>query len=132
METNSSPSKETHATCGTCNKDLTGNQRKWCSEYCKNHHTNRKYQTYVCQQNRGHLRKIELAKNKGGSCEICGYKKNYAALSFHHLDPSVKSFNLDIRSCSNRKWQKLVDEAEKCQLLCMNCHAEVHNPTFVV
>ena len=63
-----------------------------------------------------------------GGCEKCGYSKNYAALEFHHLDPETKSFQLDLRSLSNRKWLAITEEAKKCILLCSNCDAELHNP----
>lgn len=68
----------------------------------------------------------------GGSCYICGYKKNFSALIFHHCDPKKKKFKLDIRSLSNRKISRISDELKKCVLLCHNCHAEVHNPQYNV
>jgi hypothetical protein len=61
-------------------------------------------------------------------CEKCGYDKNSAALQFHHSEPINKLFSLDLRSLSNRKWDVILEEVKKCQLLCSNCHAEEHNP----
>jgi hypothetical protein len=58
----------------------------------------------------------------------CGYNKNTAALQFHHINPEDKLFQLDLRSLSNRKWSEIETEAEKCILLCSNCHAEYHHP----
>jgi hypothetical protein len=66
----------------------------------------------------------------GGQCTQCGYKCNYAALEFHHVDPGRQLFQLDMRSVANLQWESIVIEAEKCQLLCANCHAELHNPNF--
>jgi len=71
-----------------------------------------------------------LLKKKGSRCERCGYIKNQAALAFHHLDASTKSFPLDLRRCSNTSWETLLKEADKRRLLCLNCHAEIHNPDF--
>ncbi|MGD8926750.1 MAG: hypothetical protein PVG20_07855, partial [Thioalkalispiraceae bacterium] len=65
---------------------------------------------------------------KGNECELCGYAKNHAALEFHHTKPEEKIFQLDLRSLSNRRWELILEEAQKCQLLCSNCHAELHNP----
>jgi len=65
---------------------------------------------------------------KGMACGICGYKKNYAALAFHHRDPGKKSFALDLRTCSNKSWDALLEEFAKCDLVCMNCHMEIHHP----
>jgi len=64
----------------------------------------------------------------GGRCVICGYARNLAALEFHHREPLSKSFQLDTRTLANRKWRDVETEAEKCLLLCSNCHAEKHNP----
>lgn len=116
--------------CVTCKKNLTGRQRKFCSTKCKNQNTNNKHQNYIAQQQRGYERKAKLLKIKGGECEICQYKKNTSALCFHHIEPKNKSFQIDIRHCSNKSWDKLLKEVKKCQLLCLNCHAEVHNPSF--
>jgi hypothetical protein len=118
--------------CETCNKLLVGKQSKFCSVKCKNSSSNIKHQKYELQQTRGKSRKLDLIKLKGNQCEICSYNKNYAALVFHHLDPKTKSFELDLRKCSNSKWTDLLIEAAKCQLLCSNCHAEVHNPNCLL
>ncbi|WP_125916732.1 hypothetical protein [Hymenobacter coccineus] len=40
----------------------------------------------------------------------------------------MKSIKLDMRVLSNRNWDVIVAEASKCELLCSNCHAEVHHP----
>jgi hypothetical protein len=113
--------------CQNCQSNLSGNQTKWCSIKCKQSTANNKHQNYQAQQKRGKDRKLELIKMKGGCCEICGYQKSVAALSFHHLDPSIKKFELDIRSLSNRKWEKSLEEAGNCQLVCLNCHMELHH-----
>jgi hypothetical protein len=53
-----------------------------------------------------------------GGCKKCGYSKNYAALEFYPLDAEIKSFQLDLRLLSNRKWLAIAGEAKKCILLC--------------
>ena len=116
--------------CIICKNKLLGKQTRFCSTKCKNNLTNNKHQNYVSQQRRGYERKTKLIKMKGGCCSICSYNKNLAALCFHHLEPTTKSFQIDIRQCSNNSWNKLILEANICQLLCLNCHAETHNPSF--
>lgn len=116
--------------CRVCGAGLGGRQTKFCSRRCKNASTNNKHQNYVTQQQRGRARRLLLIQSKGGRCERCGYERNNAALAFHHLDPSAKSFALDLRSCSNTSWDALLEEAQKCLLLCLNCHSEIHNPEF--
>lgn len=65
-----------------------------------------------------------LVAEAGGKCVVCGYSRHMAALQFHHLDPSTKSFGLGVRGIT-RSLASLKKEAEKCVLLCANCHAEV-------
>lgn len=116
--------------CLVCASALSGRQIKFCSLRCKNAFTNNKHQNYVSQQERGRRRRQLLIRQKGGRCERCGYGRNGAALAFHHLNPAVKSFGIDLRGCSNTSWDTLVAEAGKCLLLCLNCHSEIHNPDF--
>lgn len=71
--------------------------------------------------------KKRLVQIKGGKCEICGYNKNIKALQFHHLNPQEKEFNLGYYTGSNNiNIEKALIEVEKCQLVCANCHAEIH------
>ncbi len=69
-----------------------------------------------------------LIAYKGGKCERCGYDKSSRALEFHHLNPSEKDFG--ISKVLTRSIQSLKEEADKCVLLCSNCHAEVHDELF--
>lgn len=110
------------ATCKICGKTLTGKQTKFCSVECKNDY----HQGYPGQRLRGVRRKLELVEMLGGKCSRCGYNKNLAALSFHHV--SDKSYRLDARNLSNRSLERVMAEFAKCQLLCLNCHAELHSP----
>lgn len=73
-------------------------------------------------------RKIDAIQKRGGGCQVCGYNKNLAGLTFHHREPEFKSFTLNMRTMSNMTEAKIVAELEKCDLLCQNCHAEHHNP----
>jgi MerR HTH family regulatory protein len=65
-----------------------------------------------------------LVREAGGACVLCGYDRCPAALGFHHLDPSTKSFNLSLRGVT-KSIDRIREEAAKCILLCANCHAEV-------
>jgi hypothetical protein len=68
--------------------------------------------------------KRRLVAEAGGRCQLCGYDRCMAALQFHHLDASLKSFGLARRGVT-RSFEQLRREAAKCALLCANCHAEV-------
>jgi hypothetical protein len=59
------------------------------------------------------------------ACGICG-ENHTACISFHHRDPSTKSYavaEMPNRGCSIAK---IIEEIEKCDVLCHNCHAKVH------
>jgi 5-methylcytosine-specific restriction endonuclease McrA len=116
--------------CQVCETLLTGRQRNFCSVKCKAQSVNNKHKNYLAQQTRGLERKRKLIEIAGGQCCDCGYKKNIAALEFHHIKPEEKSFGIDLRKCSNLQWDKLVDEIKKCVLICANCHRERHNPNL--
>ena len=60
----------------------------------------------------------------GGTCKKCGYSKCFGAFDFHHRDPKEKEFGIGEREIG---WKKLVKELDKCDLLCRNCHSEVHD-----
>ena len=116
--------------CATCEKLLIGRQRRFCSLKCKNTDTNNRHQSYLSQQQRGLLRKLQLVAEAGGKCGKCGYERNLAALAWHHLVPATKCFPLDLRSLSNRSERDIRVELEKCVLVCANCHAEIHSPSM--
>lgn len=71
------------------------------------------------------MKKKKSVEFLGGRCQICGYDRCLSALSFHHRDPRKKKFS--IASSYNVSWKKLEKELKKCDLLCLNCHAEVHD-----
>lgn len=114
--------------CRTCGATISGARRLFCSVKCKQTDINHRLQSYALQQLRGRERKLHLIRLLGGACKRCGYMRNHAAMAFHHRSPESKSFQLDLRHLSNRTWQRVLDEVAKCELLCSNCHLEVHNP----
>jgi hypothetical protein len=123
---------ESTLSCTTCGGRLRGRQRRFCSRLCKNADTNNRHQSYANQQARGIRRKMELIGEAGGCCTRCGYRKNVAALTWHHVEPSGKRFNLDVRALSNRSEADIRLELAKCILLCANCHAEEHFPSLAL
>lgn len=68
--------------------------------------------------------KQKLVEYKGGKCEICGYDKCIDALEFHHLNPAEKEYGLS--NGDTVGFEKLKEEADKCILVCANCHREIH------
>ena len=62
---------------------------------------------------------------KGGKCERCGYDRCIDALEFHHRDPVQKDFSISSKGYT-RSWRKVLEELDKCVMLCANCHRELH------
>jgi transposase len=73
-----------------------------------------------------HRQKVKaiLVSEAGGRCVVCGYSRNVRALQFHHLDPSLKRLGLSGQGVTY-SIDTLRAEAQKCVLLCANCHVEV-------
>jgi hypothetical protein len=114
--------------CFVCGKKLSGRQSMFCSIACKAKYHSQS--TIRAQNARGMSRKRLLIEKMGGACCKCGYKRNLAALEFHHKNKKKKSFQLDMRSLSNRSLNKILVESKKCILICANCHRELHHPQY--
>lgn len=88
------------------------------------------YRCTKCRSARVHKRRKKvkqlLVEYKGGKCEKCGYSKCIGALEFHHLDPSKKDFGIGSNG-NTLKLDRMKKEADKCILVCSNCHKEIHN-----
>jgi transposase len=88
---------------------------------------------YRCKQCRSaavarRRRKVKaiLVEEAGGACCLCGYDRTMRALHFHHLEPSQKRHEINAKGVAIAI-DKLRVEAQKCVLLCSNCHAEVED-----
>lgn len=101
-----------------CSKSTVGKYVNNSNYYEKN--AKSKIQSVISWRQRTKLKLIEY---KGGSCTKCGYNKCPGALTFHHLDPTEKDFRISGQSWS---FERLKEEADKCILLCANCHHELH------
>lgn len=82
----------------------------------------RNAKTYRYQKKRRKEVKARLIAAHGGRCVDCGYAGNAAALDFHHRDPGTKDFAIS----DFANWPKLLAEAQKCDLVCANCHRLRH------
>ena len=69
--------------------------------------------------------KEQLVERFGGKCVQCGYDRCPAGFDFHHIIPEEKEFSIG-ENCGNFAYERLLNEVEKCALLCSNCHRELH------
>ena len=102
--------------CKSCGRNFEykrekGHRRNYCS---------------TCQQTkrREHIKKRCL-DYKGSRCKICGYNRCEQSLVFHHLNPEEKNFGISGNTAC-KSWGKIQAELDKCVLVCMNCHGEIH------
>jgi predicted DNA-binding protein YlxM (UPF0122 family) len=98
-------------------------------KYCDNKHkiftdVENKERNYQRVKNRRNKLKEMAVAFLGGKCIKCGYNKCIWALEFHHKDPNKKDFT--ISTYGNLSWEKLKGELIKCDLVCSNCHKEIH------
>lgn len=100
-----------------------------CSIKYKHTHYSRNKDRYIAKAKKRNkkqrednlLRYRELKGNL--QCKKCG-ENHIACLDFHHRNPEEKEF--DIAATMLIKWERLLKEIEKCDVLCSNCHRKLH------
>lgn len=88
-------------------------------EYYRRYYNKQHHEKYSKLKKIGHILKVN-------GCAICGYNKCDAALDFHHSNPEDKVFMINMHSIGIKNNEQLVEELNKCILLCANCHREIH------
>jgi hypothetical protein len=78
------------------------------------------------QKARERYNKLSLIMDrlKINGCSICGYNKCNASLDFHHVNPQNKKFSVIVSNLIREK-HILIEELNKCILVCKNCHYEI-------
>lgn len=69
-----------------------------------------------------------MRRLKSNGCIICG-EKDQACLDFHHLHD--KSFSIG-NKCRDKGIGSIKNEADKCVVLCANCHRKLHFYNFSI
>lgn len=118
--------------CKLCDKKFNAIlQQKYCSSTCAHKHnfkTNQdkyKKMKQISRKKLGQSRRKVLLNQHNNKCAHCDYT-NPSGLCFHHIDSKTKLFTLDQTNLYQKPWNKIELEATKCQLLCQNCHAILH------
>jgi len=76
-------------------------------------------------------RRHKLLVKAGAKCGDCGleYKwelDNAPVFDLHHRNPETKLFNLNAQTMRDVNWKAILDEFDKCDLVCSNCHRMRH------
>lgn len=128
--------------CSKCKQELPISEFRWKNKSQGTHHS----QCKACQkaQEKIHYQESKerrdavratadlqktnnlgiVDKAKAGGCKKCGEKRLYV-LDFHHRDPSVKEGTIN-HMLKSSSYNKLIEEIDKCDVLCANCHREFH------
>lgn len=132
-------------TCIKCNQSLddlefslkskTTGQRSTICKPCHRLYTKQHYKSnktkYISRAKLRHPndiarnRKFITDYKKQHSCKFC-QESDYRCLDFHHLDQSIKHYNLS-RMLHN-SITTIQSEIDKCILICSNCHRKLHYP----
>lgn len=106
----------------TASKDgLQGRCKSCNSTTLKDHYGNNK-QYYVAKSraNKKRLRQV-VSEKKNKPCEDCGKSYPPYVMDFDHRDPNIKEFNVG-GSCHMHGLAKTLEEIDKCDVVCANCH----------
>ncbi len=74
--------------------------------------------------------KSRLVEHFGGKCICCGIEDDPCIYDFHHRDPAQKDSEIANLITRTRDWDVVVKEAQKCDLVCSNCHRKIHFGTL--
>jgi hypothetical protein len=130
--------------CCNCKRDLPESSFGWKSIAKNIHHSRcysctRDYKNQWYKDNRQHhmntvkiTKKARIDKNKEMIREYllshpcaCGIS-DIRVLDFHHIDPSTKEATISkLMQC--RASDRVLEEMLKCEVVCRNCHAIIHN-----
>lgn len=70
--------------------------------------------------------KERIINAMGGECQCCGYKKCHSGLCLHHIDRTKKELSFGAMRANPKKWVTVIKELQNCILICVRCHAEIH------
>lgn len=74
-------------------------------------------------------RRLKGIQYLGGKCSKC---ESVEELEFDHIDPTTKELFGNTRSIKlSYSWARVIEELDKCQLLCKTCHYGKTREQFV-
>ena len=102
---------------------------EWVKKYNKENYERDEIRRKLRHKN-GYLRPRQRFLNdykmKKG-CIVCGYNKCSYSLDCHHKDEKEKKFTISQElNLSKYTLKEIKEELAKCDILCKNCHGELH------
>ena len=108
-------------------KKYYSNNKEKLKEKMRKYYSKNKKLFIDYNKKRYNMGKKILHNLKINGCSICGYNKNINILEFHHINPKDKKFGINMKSIKCFSTNSMINELNKCILLCPNCHGEVTN-----
>lgn len=103
-----------HRTCRECDRERS--RRRWKTP------ERRAYQYQFYKNNYERVRE-EINRLKMRPCTDCGVQYSPWVMQFDHRDPYQKEFTIGV-SINRKTLDQLIAEAQKCDVVCANCHCE--------
>ena len=100
--------------CKTCHNETMRNRYK----------ADPKSKLEDCKRRRQVLFDIVNNIKSNSGCKLCK-ENDPVCLDFHHLDPDKKDFPVSTL-VRNKSRKKMLNEIEKCVIVCSNCHRKLH------
>ena len=102
---------------------MTREERDKFNERARQRRASNKHKSQEYTKQNYHKRRNQLIEQMGGKCVRCG---NTEELEFDHIDKHTKTAKVTSLLASS-SLQSAIDEAQKCQLLCRQCHIKKTN-----
>ena len=121
-----------HKQCLTCEREY-GKKRYaekpgWFAEYREANRERYRKQNVETSRRRKAERHGQIDALKSVPCAECGKSFPSYVMDFDHRDPSQKkdeiNFLVNMTTCP---WPRILDEIQKCDVVCVNCHRLRHS-----
>lgn len=106
-------------------KDPEKRRKYWREWYHNNPDKVKEYYRKKARRRRKQTKQWYHSYKETLSCERCE-EDNSCCLEFHHTDPSKKDFNLSLMRAGGYSKKRILEEINKCVVLCANCHRKEH------
>jgi hypothetical protein len=104
-----------HSYCRSCQKIMKDEHYRNNKDYYYNRNKKRRDET----------REWFNEYKSNLSCVECG-ENHPATLDFHHVDRTQKEYGIAYMVNGYASKEKIIEEIEKCVVLCANCHRKLH------
>ncbi len=101
-------------------KDQTDCQKRF-------YERNKEYYKEKARKRKAEIREWFREYKSTLACIECG-EDHPACVDFHHRDPKEKDMAIHRMVGTGRSIERLMEEIEKCDPMCANCHRKLHWP----